>query len=184
MKYYIIESHYVGPNNIHRHSITIQNEPGRANMSHEIQLDGWLGTSNDYAAYAHGTYATQEAAETYILATWPSALLADDQPLDGTILWTIPQTSDGTLARYNFESDEPFDPVYVAAGAVLLAGSDDGNGFFIAEEAQTHLGAEELEDINEVAAYFDALGWTTETHTGYDTNGQEFCVYLWGRPPA
>ena len=35
-------------------SYRISAEPGHANMSREARVDGWLGTTNDIAAYAEG----------------------------------------------------------------------------------------------------------------------------------
>lgn len=35
-------------------SYRVSAEPGRTNMSHEPRESGWLGTTNDVAAYAEG----------------------------------------------------------------------------------------------------------------------------------
>ena len=68
--YYLISYEYVGPNdrdssgNFIRDTRTIEitTKPGRTNMSHQVLIDGWLGTTNDNASYAHGEYSTIEAA--------------------------------------------------------------------------------------------------------------------------
>lgn len=68
MKYYIEEIRYCGPNpqdekyiDFDRFEITIA--PPRTNSSGEIRLDGWLGTTNDVARYAHGAHESLAAAE-------------------------------------------------------------------------------------------------------------------------
>jgi len=68
--YYVISSEYVGPNLSDRcnsHTYQITTEPGHTNMSHEVRVDGWLGTSNDWAAYAHGEYGSMEAARAAVI---------------------------------------------------------------------------------------------------------------------
>jgi len=68
-KFYVIETEYVGPNqdqHIDDDVIRIQAEPERGNMSNEIVLDGWCGTTNDWAVYAHGSYDTEQEAEDFI----------------------------------------------------------------------------------------------------------------------
>lgn len=68
--YYVLSSEYVGPNLSDRcnsHTVQITTEPGRTNMSNEVRVDGWLGTSNDWAAYAHGEYDSIEAARAAIV---------------------------------------------------------------------------------------------------------------------
>ncbi|WP_419621514.1 hypothetical protein [Thiolapillus sp.] len=68
MKYYIEEIRYCGPNpqsekyiDFDRFEITTI--PPRTNSSNEICLDGWLGTTNDVARYAHGAHKSLEAAK-------------------------------------------------------------------------------------------------------------------------
>jgi hypothetical protein len=71
-QFYVTETRYVGPNQgqdryADAHTFEITTRPPRTNMSHEVQLDGWLGTTNDWAYYAHGAYPTQEAARQALL---------------------------------------------------------------------------------------------------------------------
>lgn len=40
----------------------IQTTPGRTNMSHEERVEGWLGQTNDWSAYAEGEFDSIEAA--------------------------------------------------------------------------------------------------------------------------
>lgn len=73
--YYVIESKYVGPNQDQAQycdvdTIGIYTTPGKTNMSREVKLEGWLGTTNDWSEYAHGEYETVEAAEAAIRAKW------------------------------------------------------------------------------------------------------------------
>jgi hypothetical protein len=65
MKYYLTELEYVGPNpdqHLNDHEFAIATMPSRTNMSGEEKIDGWLGTTNDWASYAHGDYESMEAA--------------------------------------------------------------------------------------------------------------------------
>ena len=73
MKHYVIEENYVGANrdqNIDADQIKITTEPARKNMSNEVCLDGWCGTTNDWAVYARGVYDSKEAAEKAIEALY------------------------------------------------------------------------------------------------------------------
>lgn len=69
--YYIIETNYVGPNQDQDQyadldRIEITTAPAITNSSHEERTEGWCGTTNDYAVYAHGEYATIEGARAAI----------------------------------------------------------------------------------------------------------------------
>lgn len=69
--YYIIETNYVGPNQnqgkyVDVDTIEISTAPAITNGSHEERIDGWCGTTNDWAVYAHGEYATIEEARAAI----------------------------------------------------------------------------------------------------------------------
>jgi len=76
MTYYVIECKRqpgcVGYDELGNNTeIVIQTRPGRTNMSHEERASGWLGTTNNYYAYAHGEFATLAEAEAFIAANWP-----------------------------------------------------------------------------------------------------------------
>ena len=66
-KFYLIRSEYVGPNtDQHRYdgkAFFVQTEPGRTNMSHEIKIEGWLGTTNDWYECAYGVFDSIEEAQ-------------------------------------------------------------------------------------------------------------------------
>lgn len=67
--YYIIETNYVGPNQdqyVDVDKIEISTSPAITNSSHEERTEGWCGTTNDRAVYAHGEYATIEEARAAI----------------------------------------------------------------------------------------------------------------------
>lgn len=69
--YYVIETKYVGPNQtqdryVDADTIEISTSPAITNCSHEERTEGWCGTTNDRAVYAHGAYATIEAARAAI----------------------------------------------------------------------------------------------------------------------
>lgn len=55
-----------GKNPIFDEVIEIVSEIPRTNMSHEERAKGWLGQTNEYSSYAHGGFASIDAARTYI----------------------------------------------------------------------------------------------------------------------
>ena len=69
--YYIIETNYVGANQtryqyVDINKIEISTSPAITNSSHEERTEGWCGTTDDFAVYAHGEYATIEEARAAI----------------------------------------------------------------------------------------------------------------------
>lgn len=69
--YYIIETNYVGPNQdqdnyVDADKIEISTSPAITNSSHEVCIDGWCGTTNDWAVYAHGEYSNIDLARAAI----------------------------------------------------------------------------------------------------------------------
>jgi len=75
MTYYVIEKEFVGHADINTgrdlmvngHYFEVRDEPGRKNMSREVAVGSrtepvWLGTTNDWSAYARGEYETEDAA--------------------------------------------------------------------------------------------------------------------------
>ncbi len=75
MSYFIIENEYVGHADfntgynllVNGHYFEVRDEPGRKNMSHETAVGSssqpiWLGSSNNWSAYARGEYETVDAA--------------------------------------------------------------------------------------------------------------------------
>lgn len=82
-KYYVIEIKDVGPNaKPLNEEYVIQNKPGCTNMSHETLENGWLGTTNDIAEYAHGVYDTIEEARAKIKELCPRAKEIILEPYD------------------------------------------------------------------------------------------------------
>ena len=66
MKYYLVETTYVGPNiqdYLNDDLIEIQTVPAYTNMSNEPKIDGWCGTTNDWCVNAYGEYDTLEEAK-------------------------------------------------------------------------------------------------------------------------
>lgn len=67
--FYVTSIEYVGPNldkRLNSKIFSVKTAPGRTNMSHEPLVSGWLGTSNDWYAYAHGEFDTLDAARQYV----------------------------------------------------------------------------------------------------------------------
>jgi hypothetical protein len=70
--YYVIETNYVGPNDLYDpDTIGIYTQPAYGNMSKEPVVDGWAGTTNDWATYAHGEFDTLEDARAKIEEMYP-----------------------------------------------------------------------------------------------------------------
>lgn len=63
--FYILSHEYTGPNEVvNVYTVTVQTEPGETNMSHETQIEGYLGTTNDWSLHAHGEFETEDEART------------------------------------------------------------------------------------------------------------------------
>ena len=89
MKYYVIEEKYAGANqdqHLDDNTIKITTEPAMTNSSHEICLDGWAGTTDDWAVYARGVYDSKEAAEKFIKTLYKDTREADFDDNDQSIV--------------------------------------------------------------------------------------------------
>ncbi len=79
MKYYIIEINYIGPNPLcDVDTIGIYKTPAYGNMSKEPVVDGWAGTTNDWATYAHGEFDSIEEARAKIAELYPERREIDE----------------------------------------------------------------------------------------------------------
>jgi hypothetical protein len=73
-QYYVIEIENLQPNDGEdHHRMFIQTEPGQTNMSREVRVDGWLGTTNNIREHAHGAYDSESEARLAV-----EALLSED----------------------------------------------------------------------------------------------------------
>lgn len=63
-KYYVIETNYVDDESGDR--VEIRTTPARTNFSHEVRIIGFCGATNNKAVYAHGEFATLDAARAAI----------------------------------------------------------------------------------------------------------------------
>jgi hypothetical protein len=113
MTYYITSSEYVGPNrdqHLNDNIYTISTTPGRTNMSHEIRTDGWLGTTNDWAYYAHGEFETEADARAEIEKLLPDGYrkLDCDEPTgiddDGNLTYDLARYSVGKFEDWDAEN--------------------------------------------------------------------------------
>jgi hypothetical protein len=71
--YYVIETCYVGPNHdqhVDADTICISSTPAVGNSSLQECVDGWCGTTNDWAVYGHGVYASVESARAALHASF------------------------------------------------------------------------------------------------------------------
>lgn len=69
--FYVIENKYTGPNQDQDQyadvdTVVISSAPAVTNSSNEERTEGWCGTTNDWAVYAHGEFETIEAARAAI----------------------------------------------------------------------------------------------------------------------
>lgn len=69
--FYIVKTECVGPNQsddryADADKIEIRDTTATTNISHEPRIEGWCGTTNDWAVYAHGEFDTIEAARAAI----------------------------------------------------------------------------------------------------------------------
>ena len=87
--FYVIEDKYVGPNqdqHVDADTITISTTPAKTNMSHEIKLHGWCGTTNDWSVHAYGEYETLEAARYAVFENFGQVRLVNDEDKDDTVI--------------------------------------------------------------------------------------------------
>ena len=85
--YYVIESEYVGPNTqgrIDSHLVTITTDAPRTNLSHEVRLDGWIGTTNDTSRHAHGAYTSEDDAREAVAELFGRPAAEEPTALAGT----------------------------------------------------------------------------------------------------
>lgn len=112
--FYVIKIDYVGPNpdqHVDDDRIEIRTTPARTNQRHEVCLDGWCGTTNDWAVFARGEYATEQEARDYIAETYgpvrededvgdPIGIDADGEPIMAVAVFRpgkyIPMDAEGT----------------------------------------------------------------------------------------
>lgn len=108
--YYIISTEYVGPNpneHLNADRIEIRTEPGRANSSHEVRTEGWLGQTGDWSQHAHGEYATLDDALAAVGRLWPEhregEYVVDH---DDTIVQTFRPGRYGLIGHDGLNSDD------------------------------------------------------------------------------
>jgi len=80
--YFVVETNYVGPNKnqaqyIDGDTIEIRTSPAITNSGNEARTDGWCGTTNNWAVYAHGAYDTIERARLAILEKFGEVRVCD-----------------------------------------------------------------------------------------------------------
>jgi len=91
-KFYVVSYEYVGPNLDQRtnsETVEITTQAPRTNMSREIKIEGWLGTTNDNAAYAHGEFETIEAAREALIEEFPHTREMELDPNEAEFYQTI-----------------------------------------------------------------------------------------------
>jgi hypothetical protein len=105
--YYLIEHELVSRDRDqhldHHHYATISSEPARGNMDGQPIIDGWAGTTNDWAVSGRGEYPTLEAARAAMHGRWGPMRLADVDDLDPCTLETYWYGAYPTLTRSESE---------------------------------------------------------------------------------
>ena len=120
MKFYIEEIRYCGPDGrtdkyIDFDRFEITTEPPRTNMTEEVCLDGFLGTYDDVARYAHGVYDSLAAAEYAIQNLLGDEYRLDDEPSEFPDVLVVcrrgrlPPFSDEALGIWLQDVDVPAD---------------------------------------------------------------------------
>jgi hypothetical protein len=70
-KFYVVSTEDVGPNaEPLNERVYIQTKPAVGNMSRQPIIDGWCGTTNDIAEYAHGVFDSLEEAQKFVKEKW------------------------------------------------------------------------------------------------------------------
>jgi hypothetical protein len=81
--FYVLDHKYVGPNeNPNPSEILISTEPAYTNQSHELILDGWAGTTNDWSTTAYGEYPSLAAAKEAVFKVFGETRLVDNDGED------------------------------------------------------------------------------------------------------
>ena len=114
--YYVIESEYVGPNTqgrIDSHLVTITTDAPRTNLSHEVRLDGWIGTTNDTSRHAHGAYTSEDEAREAVAELFGPCRESDE--IDDPEMITMPARPDDASL------------VEAAGGRVVVVAGEAGN---------------------------------------------------------
>lgn len=152
--YYIIETKYVGPNQAQGQyadvdKIEIRTSPAVTNSSHEEKTEGWCGTTNDWAVYAHGVYATIEAARAAITDKF------------GEVRNSHPSGD-------SFESDDE-DVVEIYKPGKYAPMSRQSTADWAYEGIQSDIGADTTDErIAELVAEYEAeansMGYTLDSH--------------------
>jgi len=105
-QFYLINHKYVGPNQdtdryVDADTIEIGTTPARTNSSKEVRTEGWCGTTNDWALYAHGEYDSLEAARAAIAEIFGDVRERDPNGEE------FSHFSDGTVAVFKPGKHEP-----------------------------------------------------------------------------
>lgn len=67
-RYYVTSGEDIGPSDAQEKIYYISTAAPRTNLGGTIVTAGWLGTTDDVAAYAHGAYDTLEEARRHIFS--------------------------------------------------------------------------------------------------------------------
>lgn len=148
--YYVIETRYVGPNQdqdqyVDADRIEISTSPAITNLSHEKRLEGWCGTTSNWAVYAHGEYATIEEAREAITEKFGEVRAAD-----------------------SFESDdEDVVETYKPGEYTLMSSQETAEWMY--EGIQSDIAADTTDEriaelIDEYEAYANSDGYTLDSN--------------------
>jgi hypothetical protein len=164
--FYIVETNYVGPNrdqHIDADRVEIWTVPARYDTSGRICLEGWAGTTNDWAVYAHGEFDTLEEARAAIAEKFGGVREADIEPHE-RFLWDYDGDDDGEIVeRYRlgeyvpYTRDETAEWAWESMEADITAETSDERLGELAEAYETAANREGItlhDDLWDVLAEF------------------------------
>lgn len=167
--FYVISVSYTGPNDRDSRgnflgdteTMSITTEAPRTNMSREIRVNGWLGTTNDWSHYAHGEFEVYEDALGYVknegftedveenkadvLGTWQRKSATLEKWDAGN--WLInAMGQDGVLREYGISSETTDEEIKVLVERIKEEAENDGIALFGTKKCLVRLRDELIED--------------------------------------
>lgn len=137
--FYVIETNYVGPNQgqgryVDTDKIEISTSPALTNLSQEERTEGWCGTTNGWAVFAHGAYGTLKEARAAIAAKFGEVRAGDPsganfEPDNGSVIATYKPGLYTPLSR-----ETTADLMHEAIQADIAADTTDARISELAEE--------------------------------------------------
>lgn len=164
---WVIVSSNVGPNRmsvgdqngthpIFDEVIYIVKKHPQTNMSHERREKGWLGQTNDRDDYAHGGFASIEAAKTYIIKYMGGRLITNDDLLED--YWrSIPEEEQNELYSTTKFDEYWFVEDWFGSNDPDVAGLTDEEIEKLAREVEKRANSEGIGLLGDIEGYLLSL---------------------------